>query len=63
MSNEGNVTYLYSITSVPTKLATLVFANATEISRTALAVARLNKTRMSMNFQKVDTSGTKPTKG
>ena len=51
-----------SITSVPTRLATLVLANATEMSNTALAVARLNKTKTSKNFQKVATSGTKPTR-
>ena len=47
--------------SVPTKLATLELANATEMRRTALAVARLKRTRTSRNFQKVVTSGTRPT--
>ena len=54
---------MYSVTSVPTRFATLVLANATEISNTALAVTRLNRTNMSRNFQKVVTSGTSPTSG
>ena len=54
-------TDLKSMTSVPTRLATLVLANATEMRRTALAVARLNRTRTRRNFQNVATSGTSPT--
>ena len=46
---------------MPTRLATLVLANATLIRSTALAVARLKSTRMRRNFQKVATSGTSPT--
>ena len=61
--NRNEITYLYSVTSVPTRFATLVLANATEISNTALAVTRLNRTNMSRNFQKVVTSGTSPTSG
>jgi hypothetical protein len=44
-------THLNNIINVPTKLATPMFANATERSRHTDAVARLNSTRMSMNFQ------------
>lgn len=56
-------TYLNSITSVPTKLATLVLAKAIERSRTTLAVVRLNNTRVSKNFQNPATVGTSPTRG
>lgn len=55
-------THLNNMTSVPTRLAMLVLANATEISKTALAVARLNRTRIRRNFQNVATSGTNPTR-
>ena len=55
------VTYLKSMTSVPTRLATLVLAKATDMRRTELAVARLKRTRTSRNFQNVATSGTRPT--
>lgn len=49
--------------SVPTKLATLVLANAIERSRMMLAVVRLNMTKVSMNFQNIGTAGTRPTRG
>ena len=52
-----------SIIKVPTKFATLPFANVIEMSNTALAVARLKSTSVSMNFQKITTSGTRPTRG
>ena len=59
MKIEG--TDLNNMVSVPTRLATPISANVTEIKRTALAVARLNNTRTIKNFQKVATSGTNPT--
>lgn len=52
-----------SITKVPTKLATLMLANAIESHNTTLAVVRLNKTSVSMNFQNAGTVGTRPTSG
>ncbi len=48
--------------NVPTKLATLTLANAIESKRMTLAVARLKRMRVSMNFQNVATSGTRPTR-
>ena len=45
---------------VPTKLATLILLNAIDNKRMTLAVVRLNNTSVSMNFQKIDTSGTSP---
>ena len=52
-----------NMVSVPTKFATLVFANVMEMSRTALAVERLKSTSVSMNFQKMAGSETSPTRG
>jgi hypothetical protein len=52
---------LNNIISVPTRLATLTLAKAIESQRTTLAVVKLNKTRVSMNFQKPATVGTRPT--
>ena len=46
--------------SVPTRLATLVLEKAIESKRITLAVVRLNRTSVSMNFQKIATSGTSP---
>jgi hypothetical protein len=54
-------THLNSMTSVPTKLATLMLENAMESSNTTLAVVRLKSTRMRMNFQNAATVGTSPT--
>lgn len=54
--------YLNSMTSVPTRLATLILANAIESHSTTLAVVRLNNTSVSINFQKMMGSGTSPTK-
>ena len=54
--------HLYSINNVPTKLATDVLSKMIETKRTAVAVARLNKTRVNMNFQYTATSGTRPIK-
>jgi len=55
-------TDLNSITSVPTKLATLMLENAIESSKTTLAVVRLKSTRVRMNFQNAVTVGTSPTR-
>ena len=49
-----------SMTRVPTRLATLVLENAIDSSRMTLAVVRLKRTSVSMNFQKIATSGTRP---
>jgi hypothetical protein len=46
---------------VPTKPATLVLENATDINNTTLAVVRLNKTNVRRNFQNAGTLGTRPT--
>lgn len=54
-------TYLYNMTSVPTRLATPVFATTTEIKSTTLAVVRLKRTKVNRNFQKAGTVGTRPT--
>lgn len=51
---------MYSMTRVPTKLATLVLSNAIDSHNTTLAVVRLNKTSVSMNFQNPATVGTSP---
>ena len=59
-NEETQGAHLYSITKVPTKLATDVLSKTMETKRTAVAVARLNKTRVSMNFQYTATSGTRP---
>lgn len=56
------MTYLNSMTRVPTKLATLVLANAIDSRRITLAVVKLNSTRVKMNFQKAGTVGTRPTR-
>jgi len=53
---------LYNINRVPTKLATDVLSKMMETKRTAVAVARLNKTRVNINFQYTATSGTRPIK-
>jgi hypothetical protein len=53
---------LNSIISVPTKLATLTLENAMDNSKMTLAVAKLNKIRVSINLQNVATSGTRPTR-
>ena len=53
---------MYSISKVPTKLATDVLSKMMETRRTAVAVARLNKTRVNINFQYTATSGTRPIK-
>jgi len=50
------------MTSVPTKLATLILANAMESNSTTLAVVRLKSTRVRMNFQNAATVGTSPTR-
>lgn len=49
-----------SMMSVPTRDDTLVLAMPMERSRMTLAVVRLKRTRVSMNFQNVATSGTSP---
>ena len=51
-----------SITRVPTRVATPKLAKATEIERTTLAVVKLKRTRINMNFQNVPTVATKPTR-
>ena len=56
------MTYLKSMINVPTRLATLTLAKAIESSNMTLAVAKLNRIRVSMNFQNVATSGTRPTR-
>ena len=53
---------MYSINKVPTRLATDVLSKIMETKSTAVAVARLNKTRVNMNFQYTATSGTRPIK-
>jgi len=53
---------LNSMTIVPIRLATLVFAHAIEMSKITLAVVRLKSTSVRMNFQKAATVGTKPTR-
>lgn len=55
-------TYLNSMTSVPTKLATLMLSNAIDRRSTTLAVVRLKRTSVSRNFQNAATVGTSPTK-
>lgn len=45
---------------VPTKLATPMLANAIDNSKITVAVVRLNKTSVSMNFQNVSIVGTNP---
>ena len=54
--------HLNNMTIVPIKLATLVFAHAIEMSKMTLAVVRLNRTSVRINFQKATTVGTKPTR-
>ena len=54
------VTHLYNMTRVPTRLATLMLANAMESHRTTLAVVKLKRTSVSRNFQKPGTVGTRP---
>lgn len=51
-----------NMTNVPTKFPTLVLSHATEMSKTTLAVVRLNSTSTKRNFQNVDTEGTRPTR-
>ena len=51
---------MYSISRVPTRLATDVLSKMMETRSTAVAVARLNKTRVNINFQYTATSGTRP---
>lgn len=51
-----------NMTNVPTKFPTLVLSQATEMSKTTLAVVRLNSTSTKRNFQNVDTDGTRPTR-
>lgn len=53
-------TYLKSMIRVPTRLATLVLENAMERRRITLAVVKLKRTSVSMNFQNETTVGTKP---
>jgi hypothetical protein len=55
-------TYLNNIIKVPTKLATLILANAMDKKSTTLAVVRLNNTSVSKNFQNAVTVGTSPTR-
>lgn len=50
------------MTRVPTKLATLILENAIDSHKTTLAVVKLNKTRVSKNFQNAATVGTRPTR-
>lgn len=57
---EKDMTYLYNMINVPTRLATLTLANTTDNHSTRLAVARLNSTKTSMNFQSPGTVGTRP---
>lgn len=40
-----------------------MLAKAMDNSKTTLAVVKLNRTRVSMNFQKPGTVGTRPTRG
>jgi hypothetical protein len=50
------------MSKVPTKLATEVLSKMIDTKRTAVAVARLNRTRVNMNFQYTAMSGTSPIK-
>ena len=54
--------HLNSMTSVPTKLATLMPEIAMENSNTMLGVVRLKSMRGRMDFQNVVTMGTSPTR-
>lgn len=58
----GVLSHLNNMIKVPTRLATLILANAMESSSTTLAVVRLNITSVSINFQKAGTVGTSPTR-
>ena len=60
-NQEEPTAYLNSIIRVPTRLPTLVLSNEMESKSITLAVVRLNRTSVSMNFQKVGTVGTTPT--
>ena len=60
MGREHGNAHLYNINKVPTRLATDVLSKTMETKRTAVAVARLNKTSVNMNFQYTATSGTSP---
>ena len=51
-----------SMIKVPNNPATPMSANAIDKSRTQVAVARLNKTKTSINFQNMACVGTRPTK-
>ena len=51
-------THLNSMTSVPTKLATLIPENTMENSNTMLGVVRLKSTRVRMNFKNAATVAT-----
>ena len=55
------VTYLNSMINVPTRLATLTLAKAIESQSIAVAVVKLNRTRVRINFQNAVTVGTRPT--
>ena len=59
---ENKKTNLNSMINVPTKLETLTLANAIESHNTTLAVVRLKRTSVNMNFQNPATVGTSPTK-
>ena len=56
----NSMTHLKSMIRVPTRLATLVLAKAIDNRRITLAVVKLKSTSTRMNFQNVDTSGTRP---
>ena len=60
-NQEESTTYLNNIIRVPTRLPTLVLSNEIESRSITLAVVRLNRTSVSMNFQKAGTVGTRPT--
>jgi len=51
---------LYNMINVPTRLATLVLANAIDNNNTTDAVVRLNRTSIRINFQNAATVGTRP---
>lgn len=51
---------MYNMMRVPTRLATDVLSKAMETKSTAVAVDKLNNTRVNMNFQYAATLGTSP---
>ena len=60
--DKNRDTDLNNMIKVPTRLATLVLAKVIDKHKMMLAHVRLNSTRVRMNFQKIVTEGTRPTK-